>query len=163
MRRFALATIFVAMLAIALGYASAFLPNGTPTAAALVFAIATAALMVAVLVLGATRSNRIGARGLGWVFAFCFVVLAVGFSLALFSPAVTPNSKLWLGLPQGAAIILYVVGVLPLLVLPIAYAVTFDRVTLSEEELDDVRRKLAQLQGERARLKTRSGREEALT
>jgi hypothetical protein len=158
MRRVALATIFVSMLAIAGGYASAFLPGGVPAAAAFVFGIAIAAMMVAVLVLGATRHDRrLGA--LRWVFAFCFAVLAVGFSLALRAPAVTPTVRLWLGLPQGAAIILYVVGLLPLLVLPLAYAITFDRTTLSDDELEALRARLADLraQGERERGRAREG------
>lgn len=146
------------MLAIALGYASAFLPNGTPRAAAFVFAIATAALMVAVLVLGAARRGGAGLGGLRWVFVFCFAVLASGFSLALLAPAVTPDARLFIGLPQGAATILYIVGLLPLLVLPIAYAVTFDKATLSIDELDELRRRLAELQGERERLETLSER-----
>ena len=143
MRRVALAVIFVSMLAIAVGYGTAFLPNGVPPAAAFLFAIATAAVMVAVLVLGAIRRHARELGVLWWVFAFCFLVLAVGFSLALRAPAVNADSALWLGLPQGAAIILYVVGILPLLVLPIAYALTFDRTTLSAEELEEVRARIA--------------------
>ena len=144
MKRVALFSIFLSMVAIALGYASAFLPNGAPRAAAFVFAIATAVMMVAVLVLGAGRSGRpLGI--LKWVFAFCFIVLAAGFTLALRTPAVSAADRLWLGLPPGAAIILYVVGVLPLLVLPLAYALTFERTTLSEAELADLRAKLAEL------------------
>lgn len=149
MRRIALLTIFLSMLAIALGYASAFLPNGTPSAAAFVFAIATAAMMVAVLVLGAARKGGAGLGHLRWVFLFCFAVLAGGFSLALLAPAVTPAARLFIGLPQGAAIILYIVGILPLLVLPIAYALTFDKTTLSADELAELRRKLTALQAER--------------
>ena len=144
MKRAALLTIFFSMVAIAFGYASAFLPNGTPRAAAYVFAIATAAMMVAALVLGAGRSDRpLGV--LKWVFAFCFIVLAGGFTLALRASPVTAADRLWLGLPPGAAIILYVVGVLPLLVLPLAYAFTFERTTLSEAELAELRVKLAAL------------------
>jgi hypothetical protein len=126
-----------------------------------VFAIATAAMMVAVLVLGAARRGGAGLGGLRWVFLFCFAVLALGFSLALLAPAVTPDAQLFIGLPQGAAIILYVVGLLPLLVLPIAYAVTFDKTTLSVDELAELRRKLAELRldGERVRLETLSERE----
>ena len=145
--RAALATIFLSLLAIALVYASAFMPGGAPRAAAFVFAIATAALIVAVLVLGAARpGRRLGV--LTGVFAFCFIVLALGFTLALRAPAVTPNDRLWLGLPQGAATILYVVGLLPLLVLPLAYALTFDRTTLSETELAALRARLAELRAD---------------
>jgi len=144
MKRAALVTIFLSMVAIALAYASAFLPNGAPRAAAFLFAIATAALMVAVLMLGAGRADRpLGV--LKWVFAFCFIVLAAGFTLALRAPAVTASARFWLGLPYGAAIVLYGVGLLPLLVLPLAFALTFERTTLSEAELAALRARLAEL------------------
>ena len=42
---------------------------------------------------------------------------------------------LWLGLPPRAAVVLYVIGFLPVLVLPLAYALTFDALTLSEADL----------------------------
>ena len=143
-KRIALAVIFVSMLAIAGGYASAFLPGGAPPAAAWVFAIATAAMMTAVLPLGAARNGeKLGI--LAWVFWFCFLALAGGFCFALLAPAPTPDAKLFLGLPAGAAIILFVVGLLPLRVLPIAYALTFDKTTLNTEELDRLRAQLAEL------------------
>ncbi|MGQ0560517.1 MAG: hypothetical protein ACT443_01430 [Gemmatimonadota bacterium] len=141
MKRLALAVIFASMVCIAGGYASAFLPGGAPPAAVWVFAIATAALMIATLVLGASRAGvKFGA--LKWVFAFCFLCVCGGFGLALLAPAVAADSKLWLGLPAGAALILYVVGFLPMLVLPIAYALTFERMTLSTEELERLRAEL---------------------
>lgn len=143
-RRVALAVIFLSMLAIAGGYASAFLPGGAPPLAAWVFAIATAAMMVAMLVLGAARTG-IPFGGLVWVFVFCFVALAGGFGLALLAPEVTADAALYMGLPQGAALILFVVGLMPMLVLPIAYALTFDKTTLNSEELEALRARLADL------------------
>lgn len=140
-RRYALAVIFVSMLAVAGGYASAFLPGGAPDFAAWVFAIATAAMMVAMLVLGAARRTAPLGK-LVWIFIFCFVALAGGFCLALTAPEVSPTARLWLGLPEGAAVILYVVGLLPLLVLPVAYAVTFEKTTLNTDELEELRARL---------------------
>jgi hypothetical protein len=69
--------------------------------------------------------------------------MAAGFCAALTS--ITDSQELWLGLPRGAAIILYIVGLVPMAVLPIAYALTFDRTTLSEAELDELRRRLRAL------------------
>ncbi|MBA2239290.1 MAG: hypothetical protein H0W24_11405, partial [Lysobacter sp.] len=43
------------------------------------------------------------------------------------------------GLPQRAAIIVYGVGLLPTLVLPVAYALTFEAQTLRDEDLERVR------------------------
>ena len=48
-------------------------------------------------------------------------------------------SKLWLGLPARAAVVIYGVGLLPIIVLPVAYAMTFETLTLSSEDVDRVR------------------------
>lgn len=140
-KRFALAVIFLSMVAIAGGYAAAFLPGGAPPLASWIFALATAAMMVAMLLLGAARKD-VPLGGLVWVFVFCFAALAVGFGLALTAPEVTPDATLYFGLPQGAAVILFVVGLLPLLVLPIVYALTFEKTTLNTEELETLRARL---------------------
>jgi len=142
-KRAALLVIFLSMVVVGMGYASAFLPGGPPKAAAFAFAIATAAMMTAILVLGAARRQDSLGK-LWWVFAFVFVVLAGGFCMALTQTTVSTD-RLWLGLPSGAAIILYVVGLAPMAVLPVAYALTFEKTTLSDEELAELRRNLEQL------------------
>ena len=139
----ALIVIFVSMLVIGAGYASAFLEGGVPRIATYAFALATAAVMTAVIVLGAART-RSSLGGLKWVFAFTFLVLAAGFCVALGETSVD-TTRLFLGLPRGAAIMMYVVGFLPMAVLPIAYALTFEKTTLNEAELEELRRKLAEL------------------
>jgi hypothetical protein len=51
----------------------------------------------------------------------------LAFGLALLLPAdEAPGAALWLGLPRRAALVLYGAGLLPALVLPLAYALTFD-------------------------------------
>ena len=47
----------------------------------------------------------------------------------------------------GCAIVLFGVGLLPLLAVPLAYALTFDDQTLSEEDLERVRRAAAARRG----------------
>ena len=60
-------------------------------------------------------------------------------SLALFAlPDPGAAEPLWLGLPRRAAIILYGIGLLPTLVLPVAYALTFADQTLRPEDLERV-------------------------
>jgi len=54
-------------------------------------------------------------------------------------PPETATSPLWLGLPFRAAVVLYGIGILPLFVLPFAYALTFESLTLSEADLERVR------------------------
>ncbi len=143
-RRWSLLVILVSMLVIGAGYTSAFLPAGAPRAATFAFALATAALMTAIITLGAGSSGKPLGR-LRWVFAFTFVTLAAGFCLALTQTAVN-TERLYFGLPAGAAIILYVVGLLPMIVLPVAYALSFERTTLNDAELAELRRQLAQAQ-----------------
>ena len=98
------------------------------------------------MVLGATR----GSKGIGRLklpFLFVFVVLASGFCLALGLPITeAAGTPLLLGLPVRAAIVIYGIGLLPIVVLPVAYALTFDTQTLSEEDIARVREV-----GERAR------------
>lgn len=147
MRRFALTIIFASMLLLGGSYASAFLPGGPPAFVPWVFATATASAMIAVLMLGVARKGiRLGI--LGWVFGFCFLCVAGGFGMALAAEPVAAGARLWLGLPGGAATILFVVAFPPMLVLPLAYALTFDTVTLSDAELDVLRARLEAMREE---------------
>jgi hypothetical protein len=130
------------MVVIGAGYASAFLPGGAPRITTYAFAVATATVMTAILTLGAARKGKSLGR-LKWVFGFTFVVLAAGFVLALRQQEVSTD-RLFLGLPSGAALVLYIVGLLPMAVLPIAYALTFDQTTLDEEALARLRAQLAE-------------------
>ena len=89
--------------------------------------------------LGAER-ERGGVGRLAIPFAFVILTLIVGFSLALALPAnEQADSPLWLGLPARAAIVVYGIGLLPAIVLPLAYALTFETQTLSSEDVKRVR------------------------
>jgi hypothetical protein len=57
----------------------------------------------------------------------------------LLAGPVTAESRLFLGLPAGAAIVVYGIGLLPLVILPVAYALTFSAMTLTDADLDRVR------------------------
>jgi hypothetical protein len=137
-RRTALAGLLAGTLAIAAGYGSAFLPGPPPGWAAWALATGSSLVMVASMALGAVREGK-GVGNLKWAFAFVFVVLAGGFAAVMLLPAETPGAPLYFGLPLRAAIVLIGIGLLPLLVLPLAYALTFDEMTLSEEDLARVR------------------------
>lgn len=144
MQRAALAVIFLATAAIGVAYAAAWLPGGAPEWTAWLLVIGTAAVLTAAMALGAQKAGRVGR--LGWVFAFVFLVIAGGFGAALLLPPADPaDPALWLGLPPRAAIILYGIGVLPFFVVPVAYALTFDERTLSEADLERVRRAAREL------------------
>jgi hypothetical protein len=137
-KRLALAGLFLASLAIALAYASAFLPGGAPKWGAWPMALGIPAALVAVMVLGAAREGRVGRLALP--FAFSGVVLAGGFALALGLPATeAAGAPLYGGLPLRAAIVLYGIGLFPIVVLPIAYALTFSAQTLTADDVERVR------------------------
>jgi hypothetical protein len=138
-RRAALIALFLAIAAIAAGYAAAFSPAGTPVWAAWLLALGIPVALGAIMILGAARGRR-GVGPLKIPFAFVVLVLVIGFGAALALPATEgPLSTLWLGLPARAAIVIYGVGLLPIVVLPIAYALTFETQTLSAEDVERVR------------------------
>ncbi len=137
-KQIALVTVFLSTLVITAAYASGFLPGGAPAWAPWALAVGTAAMLVAMMALGAARGGKIGS--LVVPFAFVFLVLAGGFGLVLALPGVDPvNPDLWLGLPPRAAIVLFGIGLLPLFAVPIAYALTFENQTLSAEDLARLR------------------------
>ena len=138
-RRASLGALIVGILAIALGYAAALLPGGTPAWAPWLLALGIPVALGAIMILGAAR-GRMGIGQLKYPFAFVVAVLAIGFCAALALPATeSPISKLWLGLPARAAIVIYGIGLLPVIVLPVAYALTFETQTLSAEDVERVR------------------------
>ena len=138
-RRAALVALFLGILAIAAGYLAAFSTTGTPVWAAWLLAVGIPVALGAIMILGAARGRR-GIGPLKTPFAFVVAVLVIGFGAALALPATEgPLSTLWLGLPARAAIVIYGVGLLPIVVLPIAYALTFETQTLSAEDVERVR------------------------
>ena len=138
-RRAALLALIAGVLAIAIGYAAAFLPGGTPPWAPWLLAIGIPVALGAIMILGAAR-GRTGIGPLKYPFAFVVATLAIGFGAALALPATEgPLSQLWLGLPARAAIVIYGIGLLPIIVLPVAYAFTFESQTLNAEDVERVR------------------------
>lgn len=138
-RRAALVALFTGILAIAFGYGAALLPGGTPAWAPWLLAVGIPVALGAIMILGAAR-GRMGVGPLKYPFAFVVAVLAIGFCAALALPATeSPLSRLWLGLPARAAIVIYGIGLLPIIVLPVAYALTFETQTLSAEDVERVR------------------------
>jgi hypothetical protein len=137
-RPLALVALLVSTLLIAAAYVGALVAAAVPVWAPWALMIGTSTVMLATMVLGASRAGASIGR-LTVPFAAMFLVLLVGFGAVLVMPAETATSPLWFGLPARAAVVLYGIGVLPLFVLPIAYAVTFESLTLSEADLERVR------------------------
>jgi len=146
-RRAAIAGLCSSIIAIAVAYASAFGKSGTPVWAPWVVAVAVPVSIVAIMILGAVRGGSIGRLKIP--FAFVALNLIVGFVAALALPAAEGAlSRLFLGLPLRAAIVIYGIGLLPIFVLPVAYALTFETQTLSAADVERVRR-LGQANAER--------------
>jgi hypothetical protein len=139
-RQLALVTIFASILLIGAAYALAFLPGGAaPPLSSWLMVFGIAALMVATMALGAVRNGRLSRL---WVpLALVFLILIAGFGGALLLPrADLTTEAFWLGLPPGAAIVIYGVGLLPLFVVPLAYAHTFEESTLGAADLERLQR-----------------------
>lgn len=138
-RRAACVVLVIALLSIATAYATAFLPGGAPGWAPWLLALGIPFSLGAIMILGAAR-GRLGVGPLRIPFAFVIVTLAVGFCAALILPASeSAMSPLWLGLPARAAIVIYGIGLFPIVVLPVAYALTFESQTLSSDDIERVR------------------------
>jgi hypothetical protein len=138
-KRIARLVITLATCAIAVAYGSAFMPNGAPVWAPWLLALGIPGALGGVMVLGAAR-ERGGVGRLAIPFAFVIVTLTVGFCLALGLPANEgPDSTLFLGLPLRAAIVVYGIGLMPIVVLPVAYALTFETQTLNSEDVERVK------------------------
>jgi hypothetical protein len=134
-KRAALATIVLSTLMIGAGYAAVLVLGRAPAWAPWCFMIGTSTVMLGTIVLGAAR-GRSGVGRLAFPFLLIYALLLAGFGSVLVMPAETgAGTTLWLGLPPRAAIVLYGIGILPLFLLPLAYAWTFDAMTLSEEDL----------------------------
>lgn len=89
---------------------------------------------VSLSVLGAARGGRLGR--LAVPILILGIVLAAGLALAVFLPEGGPDV---LGLPLATALMIFVVVPVPLLLTCLAYAFTFDRLGLRQEDLDRVR------------------------
>jgi hypothetical protein len=55
-----------------------------------------------------------------------------GFALALLHAAPTADGPLWLGLPRATALLLVVTGAVPLVLLPLAYGLWFEREVMDD-------------------------------
>lgn len=124
-------------LAIGAAYLSAFATGGAPVWAGWLFAGGVTGALVATLALGAMRPDG-GLGRLIWPFVLMTVLLGAGFAAVFALPDSGAAEPLLLGLPRRAAIVLYGIGLLPTLVLPVAYALTFADQTLRPEDLERV-------------------------
>ncbi len=132
-RRAALAFLALSSPAILLAFAA-----GTP-AGEVAFALLAVAFPVALIALGAQRRGALGP--LRWPLAALVLILeacVVAMLLLRGSVLTAP----WLGgLPLAAAVQFYGLFLLPLALVSLAYAWTFERFGLRQEDLDELRRR----------------------
>lgn len=109
--------------------------------------IGIAATLSGTLVIGALRDGRLSPNA-----ALAAVVLLVvplaAFATALLLPAESASGPLLFGLPRRAAIVLLGIGVLPLFILPFAYACDTTAASLSADALAELREEAARLRRE---------------
>ena len=131
--------LLVSVACVALAYGAVLLPGDTPAWAPWLLAIGSNGVIMTLMALGAMRRDSLP-RSLGWTFVGLFVLCAGAFIIALALPSHEgAGGPLLLGLPLRTAIVLYGIGVVPIAVLPLAYALTFDSSTLSDDDLRRVR------------------------
>jgi hypothetical protein len=134
LKRSAIAALTCATILITIAYGSAFLPGGAGALSSALMILGIATMAVALMTLGAVREGtRPGP--IAFALGFLFVVFVLGFGVPLFFS----SRDLWLGLPAATAIVVYGVGILPVLVLPLVYAWTFDDRTLSSEDIERIK------------------------
>lgn len=138
--RLSLVFLVLSCTAIAGAYLLAFLPGGAPPLAAWGIALGSAGALSSMMSLGATRGGKL--RPIALVACvLTFLVVGGAFSLALILPANEgKDAVIVLGFPLRTAIVLYGVGIVPILFLPAMYAASFDADTLSDDDLERVRR-----------------------
>lgn len=139
MKKSAVVVLALCIAAIGMAYVASIVTGGAGRWSAWVMAVAIPLAMVATMALGAARTGQPhgGLRRLMLPFAVVLLIMLGAFAAALLLPAA--GEQLLLGLPRRAAIVLYGVGILPVLILPLAYALTFDDLTLTEEDIARVR------------------------
>ena len=144
-RRAAAAVLVLGLVAAGAAYASAFLPGETPAWAGPLLTASAVLVMTATAVVAVARTGSavLVAAISGGGAALAIAMLALWTIL----PADPAAPRIVLGLPPAAAYLLYGIGLLPAFVVPLVYALTFDRATLSERDLERLREGLADGRG----------------
>lgn len=117
-------------------YALAWRHAGAPVSAAWLMAVGSALLLAGTLLLG---SGRRRAPIITFCAGFLVVVIVFGFGLALLLPVESATGPLWLGLPRRIGLVITLLVLVPLLVLPVAYARDFGGEFPDQQRLDRLR------------------------
>ena len=149
MKRPVLRLLVLSVAMIALAYAGAFLPGHLPVWAPWLLAIGSNGVIMSLMALGAMRNDTLPSS-LVVTFIGLFILCAGAFVVALALPVNEgATGPLLFGLPLRTGIVLYGIGVVPIAVLPLAYALTFESSTLNAGDLERVRDAYAVVRAER--------------
>lgn len=128
--------LLLGLLCVAAGYATAFVDRVAVALSASAMAIGIALLIPSVMALGAPLSSRRRWMVRG-ILLGVFVLLAAAFLSALWLPNERDGTaRLVWGFPFRTAVVVYGAGLLPMLVLPLLYAATFDSALADAEDRD---------------------------
>jgi hypothetical protein len=127
-----LALVVLSLLVVGAGYAGSFFSAPwSPWC----LAIGTCGALMSMMALGSIRRGKI-APALRWVFVGMFLFCTACFCVALALPANEgAGGPLLFNFPLRATIVLLGVAIVPILVMPFAWALTFDSAMLSEDDL----------------------------
>lgn len=137
MRRAGIALLVVGCLAV-LGAYVAVIAGVAVAAAPWWLASGTTAVLAGLAAIGAARHGRRTPLLAGTILV-TFMSVAAGFVLPLLMPAPDAGTPLLLGVPRPTALLALFVHGIPLLLLPIAYGVAFEREVLDDEDLARLR------------------------
>ena len=139
MKRTLIRLLVASCCLVAAAYAAVFVMTPTPAWAPSALAIGANGVIMSLMAIGAVRHDTMP-RSLVWTFVGLFALCAGAFVVALLLPAREgAGGPLLLGLPLRSALVLYGIGVVPIAVLPFAYAMTFESSTLNDADLVRVR------------------------
>jgi hypothetical protein len=137
MHRAGLLLLSFGTLGVAVAYGAVLLGVGG-TAAPWWLASGTTAVLAGLASLGAARHGR-RTPILAVAIAASFVSVSAGFLIPLAMPAPNATTPLLLGLPRPTAILMLLVHLVPLVLLPVAYGLAFEREVLDDADLATLR------------------------
>lgn len=133
MHRVGLLLLSLGALGVAIAYSAVLVGVGV-TAAPWWLASGTTAVLAGLASLGAARHGR-RTPILAAAITTSFVSVAAGFLIPLGMAAPDATMPLLLGLPRPTAILMLLVHAVPLVLLPLAYGVAFEREVLDDADL----------------------------
>ncbi|MBL0940967.1 MAG: hypothetical protein IBJ03_18930 [Gemmatimonadaceae bacterium] len=123
--RLGLAALLIGIGAVVVAYASAFAPKPWSERGVMLMALAQPLVLVGAMAL-ATGARLASDWRWRWTLLLTWMMATAGLVGALLLPAEVVAEALWFGVPRRTALLFGLVGVAPMIVLPLMYAITFE-------------------------------------